>query len=132
MRLPVIGELSLATKLVGLFGLAVAAVALLALILPFARMQALVDTGQRETARALHDAWAAGGGIEPASDDPGGVAPQRIGDAVILELPVATLRERSREDWRFAEILRAAETPRDPAAAAAGSPEEVFLDDWED
>ncbi len=130
MRLPVLGELSLATKLVGLFGLAVTAVASLALILPFARMQTLVDTGQLETARALHDAWTAQREREtPIPTDPAAV--QRLGDAVILDLSTDALRDRSREDWRFAEILREAESQHELDDGEIG-PREVFLNDWED
>jgi hypothetical protein len=53
MRLPVLGELSLATKLLGPVRARGGGRRLLSLLLPFARMQTLVDTGQLETARAL-------------------------------------------------------------------------------
>jgi two-component system sensor histidine kinase BarA len=136
MRLPVLGELNLATKLLGLFGLAVAGVALLALLLPFARMQALVDTGQLETARALYEAWAVS--AEPAladeavgADGNGGEhvgEHERVGDAVIQRFPLRALRERAREDWRYAEILTAIEL----AVREGERPEEVFRNDWRD
>ena len=127
MRLPVLGDLNLATKLLGLFGLAVAAVALLALILPFARMQALVDTGQLETARALHDAWATR--PDAADAEPPAESPNRIGDAAVLDFSIDDLRDRAREDWRFAEILGKTESPR---TGPDGEPiDEVFLNDWE-
>lgn len=121
MRVPVLGDLNLATKLLGLFGVAVTAVALLALLLPFARMQALVDTGQLETARALHEAWL----VLP--EEP--ARPSVMGDAVVTTLGIAELRLRAREDWRLAEILTRADDPR---RGATGEPvAEVFLDDWE-
>lgn len=127
MRLPVLGELNLATKLLGLFGLAVAAVALLALILPFARMQALVDTGQLETARALYEAWAVS-----EESSPGGDAddPQRVGDAVIQRLSIESLRERAREDWRFAEFQNVIDAPTQGADTPPAT--EVFRNDWQD
>jgi len=144
MRLPIVGELNLATKVIGLFGLAVTAVALLALILPFARMQSLVDTGQLETARALHDAWDM---LPPTPDDPR-IA---IGDASITRFSIAELQEGAREDWRLAQILRRAEKnnparadhelqkPPDPDTGESAFSEaipditkdEVFLNDWE-
>lgn len=116
MRLPLVGELNLATKLLGLFALAVTAVALLALLLPFGRMQHLVDGGQLEAARALHEAWALTGeeGDRPARS--------MIGDALVSTLTVPEMRERAREDWRLAEILRRA--GEDPGS------DEVFLGDW--
>lgn len=128
MRLPVVGELNLATKVIGLFGLAVTAVALLALILPFARMQALIDAGQLETARALHDAW----DMLPETPD----APRvTIGDAAVTRFSIAQLREHSREDWRLAQILRRAELRQDavadPASPLDPARYEVFLNDWE-
>ena len=124
MRLPVVGELNLAAKLLGLFGLAVTAVALLALLLPFARMQALIDAGQRETARALYEAWS----MLPADEN--APRPEAIGDAAVLSLDIPALRVGSREDWRLAEILRRAEDPRRNEQGEAIS--EVFLNDWQD
>jgi two-component system sensor histidine kinase BarA len=114
MRLPVLGELNLATKLLGLFGLAVTAVA----------MQALIDAGQLETARVLHDAWV----MLPRTEE--APRPATIGDASVQSLDIATLRVRSREDWRLAEILRTADDPRKNAEGEAAT--EVFLDDWRD
>ncbi|MBZ0171576.1 MAG: hypothetical protein K8E66_04280, partial [Phycisphaerales bacterium] len=119
MRLPLIGELNLATKLLSLFGLAVTAVALLALLLPFARMQYLVESGQRETARVLHDAWV----LLPTDEEE-----QRsgeIGDATALSLTTVAMRERAGEDWRLAEILKRAE------GSDGALEDEVFLSDWE-
>lgn len=144
MRLPVVGELNLATKVIGLFGLAVTAVALLALILPFARMQSLVNTGQLETARALHDAWDM---LPPTPDEPR----LAIGDASVTRFSIAELQEGAREDWRLAQILRRAEKnnpshadleqPSPPDSEAGESAltgaapditkDEVFLNDWE-
>jgi len=128
MRLPVVGNLPLATKLLGLFGLAVTAVALLALLLPFARMQHLVRAGQLETARALHDAWV----LLPLDEDEH--RPGEIGDAVVLTLTTAQLRERAAEDWRMAEILRAAEQTARQAAENPSQPghNEAFVSDWQD
>lgn len=129
MRLPVVGELNLATKVIGLFGLAVTAVALLALILPFARMQALIDTGQLETARALHDAW----DMLPETEEAPRVS---IGDASVSRFTIAELRDHAREDWRLAQILRRTEQPRqdaiaDPETSPDATDNEVFLNDWE-
>lgn len=122
MRLPVLGDLSLATKLIGLFGLAVTAVALLALLLPFGRMQYLVTAGQEETARALHDAWAV---LPPALNSDGEpVRPAEIGDATVLELTPAEADELAAQDWRFAQIVRRAHEN-----SAAG--DEVFVADWQ-
>mgnify|MGYP001286533237 CR=1 FL=1 len=117
MRLPWVGELNLAAKLLGLFTLGVTAVALLALLLPFGRMQHLVGVGQQETARALYDAWA----LSPENDE--GLRPASIGDAEVLSLTPEAMRERAVEDWRLAEILK--------RAAGRDSPTEVFLGDWE-
>ena len=94
MRLPVLGELNLATKLLGLFGLAVAGVALLALLLPFARMQALVDTGQLETARALYEAWAVS--AEPAHADEA-VGADGNGGEPVLQMGKGESQSRRRE-----------------------------------
>lgn len=116
MRLPVLRELNLATKLLGLFGLAVTAVALLALLLPFGRMQHLVNAGQLETARVLHDAWVL------MATDAMGDPPGRVGDAAVAVLTPAQMTERAKEDWRHAEILR--------RAGGAGGPAEAFLSDW--
>lgn len=121
MRLPVLGDLSLATKLIGLFGLAVTAVALLALLLPFGRMQYLVTAGQEETARALHDAWA----VLPPAQNEGGepVRQAEIGDASVLVLSPARAGELAAQDWRFAEIVRR-------AGEEEASGNEVFVADW--
>lgn len=118
MRLPLVGELNLASKLLGLFGLAVTAVTLLALLLPFSRMQYLVKSGQMETARALHDAWV----LMPLDEDEH--RPGEIGDATVLPLSAADLRGRAGEDWRLAEILKRAER------AEGTLDHEVFLSDW--
>ncbi|USN98146.1 MAG: HAMP domain-containing histidine kinase [Phycisphaeraceae bacterium] len=119
MRLPLVGELNLASKLLGLFGLAVTAVALLALLLPFARMQHLVEAGQLETARALYDAWV----LLPLDADEH--RPGEIGDAAVVPMTAEEIRVRSAEDWRLAEIVRRASDPK------RADEDEIFLSDWE-
>ncbi len=119
MRLPLIGELNLASKLLGLFGLATTGVVVLALLLLFSRMQHLVRSGQLEAARVLYDAWV----LLPLDADEH--RPGQIGDAAIAPLTTDEIRDLAGEDWRLAEILRRAENP-DHAEDT-----EVFLSDWE-
>ncbi len=109
--------LSLANKCLLLFGAAAALIILIALSLPWIRMNTLVDSGQQEASRDVVRAWRA---IEVA---PGQRPPSVLGTTVIEQIPADRARQEARSD-RF--LARALVKFADSASPAT----EVFDADW--
>jgi len=91
--------LSLANKCLLLFGAAATLIIVIALSLPWIRMNALVDSGQEEASREVVRAWRA---IDVGG---GGRRPSVLGATVIEELSLDRARQEARSDRFIARAL---------------------------
>ncbi len=110
--------LSLANKCLLLFGAAATLIIVIALSLPWIRMNTLVDSGQKEASREVVRAW------RSLDVTPGQRRPSVLGATVVEELPIDRARQEARSDRFIARSLLRFADDASPAA-------ELFDSDWD-
>ncbi|MEZ6244243.1 MAG: HAMP domain-containing sensor histidine kinase [Phycisphaerales bacterium] len=110
--------LSLANKCLLLFGAAVTLIIVIALSLPWIRMNTLVDSGQREASREVVRAWRA------IDIEQGERRPSVLGSTVVEQLSLERARQEARSDRFIARALLRFTDEDTPAS-------ELFSSDWD-
>ncbi len=111
-------NLSLANKCLLLFGGAATLIILIALSLPWLRMNTLVDTAQHDTTREVIGAWRS---IEPGADDR---RPTMLAGTYVEEMSLERVRQEAETDPFMRRALRQFEKDASPGR-------ERFERDWE-